>query len=386
MSKLLEQIDIQRIITTLGDVAFYVNEKINVSEISLKNYISTENMISDRGGVIQATKLPNGKVTKFKKEDVLTSNIRPYFKKIWHATKEGGASNDVLVFRPKNKLELDNKYLYYILSDETFFAYSVASSHGTKMPRGDKDAIMKYEISLPKIQIQRQIAEILSAYDEKIENNNTIIKNLETTAQTIFDEWFVKFRFPGHEKTKFVNSEMGKIPEGWKISSVGKISNNYDSKRRPLSSMERGKRIGEFPYYGANGILDYVDESIFSGEYVLFAEDGTVKTNKNTPVIYLVDGDFWVNNHAHVISGKFLSNYYMYLSLRTINIDPYITGGVQPKITQQNLNLIPIIVPNNLTKVNFENFASSIFKKIKIVKKENISLRFQRNILLSKLV
>ena len=386
MNKLLEQINKTKKIN-LGNVSHYVTNKIDASELSLDDYISTENMLSERGGITQATKLPNGgKVTKFKQGDTLTSNIRPYFKKIWQATKDGGCSNDVLVIRTNNPKELDENFLYYNISNDVFFAYSMMSSQGTKMPRGDKDAIMKYEILFPDLPTQKKIASILSAYDAKIENNNLIIKKLEATAQTLFDEWFVNFRFPGHEKVKFIDSEMGEIPEGWEISSLGEISNNHDSKRIPLSSMERAKRKGKIPYYGANGVLDYIDESIFSGEYILFAEDGTVKTDKGTPVIYLLDADFWVNNHAHIISGKSVSNYYIYLSLRTINVDPYITGGVQPKITQQNLNSIPVIVPDNEIKKRFEVFISSIFRKIRMAEKENVSLKSQRDLLLAKLI
>ena len=386
MNKLLEQINKTKKIN-LGNVSHYVTNKIDASELSLDDYISTENMLSERGGITQATKLPNGgKVTKFKQGDTLTSNIRPYFKKIWQATKDGGCSNDVLVIRTNNPKELDENFLYYNISNDVFFAYSMMSSQGTKMPRGDKDAIMKYEILFPDLPTQKKIASILSAYDAKIENNNLIIKKLEATAQTLFDEWFVNFRFPGHEKVKFIDSEMGEIPEGWEISSLGEISNNHDSKRIPLSSMERAKRKGKIPYYGANGVLDYIDESIFSGEYILFAEDGTVKTDKGTPVIYLLDADFWVNNHAHIISGKSVSNYYIYLSLRTINVDPYITGGVQPKITQQNLNSIPVIVPDNEIKKRFEVFISSIFRKIRMAEKENVSLKSQRDLLLIKLI
>ena len=386
MSKLLEQINTAQK-TNLERVCHYVGYKIDVSELSLDNYISTENMIPARGGVMQASKLPvSGKVTKFKINDTLTSNIRPYFKKTWKATKNGGCSNDVLVFRPNNETELDKIFLYYALSKDSFFAYSMMSSHGTKMPRGDKDGIMKYEILLPDLPTQKKIAEILSAYDAKIENNNKIIKNLEATAQVIFNEWFVSFCFPGYEKVKMVDSEMGEIPQGWEVSSVGELSKNHDSKRTPLSSMERNKRKGNIPYYGANGILDYIDESIFSGEYLLFAEDGTVKTSKNTPVIYLVDGDFWVNNHTHIISGNKVSNYFLYLSLCKINVDQYITGGVQPKITQQNLNSIPVLLPNKNILGVFEKLINPIKSKIKLIEKENAKLKESRDQLLAKLI
>lgn len=137
----------------LNNVSNFVNSKIHISELTIENYISTENMLPDKSGVTVASNLPNVKsVSMYQKGDVLTSNIRPYFKKIWLASKTGGASNDVLIFRAKNGY--DSKFLYYILASDDFFAYSTKSSKGTKMPRGDKDAIMQYLV--PDIKLSEQ--------------------------------------------------------------------------------------------------------------------------------------------------------------------------------------------------------------------------------------
>ena len=280
--------------------------------------------------------------------------------------------------------KFDKDFAFYKIKSLVPIIKSIAI--GSTMPIINKSAFENIEFEAPNLLVQKQISQILSAYDAKIENNNSIIKNLETIAETIFDEWFVRFHFPGFEGVGFVDSEIGRIPEGWQISSLGKVSNNHDSKRIPLSSMERSKRKGHVPYYGANGILDYVNEAIFSGEYILFAEDGTVKTKQNTPVVYLVDGDFWVNNHAHILSGKNISNYFLYLALRKINIDSYITGGVQPKITQQNLNSIPVIVPKTKTKVEFEKIIQPINDLLKKLAKENNLLKSSRDRLLVRLM
>ena len=106
---------------------------------------------------------------------MLVSNIRPYFKKIWFATKEGGCSNDVLVFRAKKGI--NPNYLYYVLSDDTFFNYSTATSKGTKMPRGDKTAIMSYEVEVKNYEEQLKIASVLEVLDKKIQLNNAINNN-----------------------------------------------------------------------------------------------------------------------------------------------------------------------------------------------------------------
>jgi len=286
----------------------------------------------------------------------------------------------------KKQEGIDFGYLYYLMRTREYQKYVVSTASGSTVKHTSPDRVANYSYDFPSLETQKKIAEILSAYDAKIENNNKIIKNLEATAQTIFNEWFVEFHFPGYEKVKMVESEMGEIPEGWELSTLGKVSNNHDNIRVPLSSMERNKRKGNIPYYGANGILDHIDKSIFSGEYILFAEDGTVKTSKNTPVVYLVDGDFWVNNHAHIISGNKVSNYFVYLSVKQINIDAYITGGVQPKITQFNLNSIPFLLPEKNILSKFEKITIPIKNKIKFIEKENISLKSQRDQLLAKLI
>lgn len=155
---------------TLGDVCTYVTDKLDASAIERSSYVSTENMIPNRGGVTSPISVPNeGKVTQFKSGDTLVSNIRPYFKKIWHANRDGSCSNDVLVFRPSKGCGSD--YLYWVLSDETFFNYVMTTSKGTKMPRGDKGAIMRYKVPDQNEAQQRRIVALLQPLQNQIELN-----------------------------------------------------------------------------------------------------------------------------------------------------------------------------------------------------------------------
>lgn len=161
----------------LSDICEYVKDRVEIALLNNDTYISTENMIPDKGGITRAATLPSGKQTQgFKAGDILVSNIRPYFKKIWKAEFSGGCSNDVLVFRAKRGVNKD--YLYYILSDDKFFDYSMATSKGTKMPRGDKKALMEYGVPDYTIDIQESIASILTPIDLLIRNNSSINKNL----------------------------------------------------------------------------------------------------------------------------------------------------------------------------------------------------------------
>lgn len=200
----------------LQDICSYVKTKVETSNYSIEDYISTENMLPEKGGIIVASSFPSGKVTEFQENDILISNIRPYFKKIWKADRRGCCSNDVLCIRANNNV--DAEFLYYLLSQDLFFAYVMSGANGSKMPRGDKQQIMNWEIEIPsEKEDQRRIASILSSFDRKIELNNKINADLEEMAQAIFKNWFVDFE--PFKDGKFVDSELGMIPEGWKVGS-----------------------------------------------------------------------------------------------------------------------------------------------------------------------
>lgn len=173
----------------LSDICEYTKGKIKVSALDENTYISTENMLPNKGGITKAASLPTQEQTQaFMKNDVLVSNIRPYFKKIWYATFDGGCSNDVLVFRAKDGVS--SRFLHYVLADDTFFDYSMATSKGTKMPRGDKKAIMEYEVPELLYEDQCKIAGVLEVIDEKIDLNTDINKNLLQQAVAVFNKFY----------------------------------------------------------------------------------------------------------------------------------------------------------------------------------------------------
>jgi type I restriction enzyme S subunit len=161
----------------LKDIAIYAKDRVEIKDLSIDNYISTENMFPEKGGIQIASSMPSISSTSgFIENDVLVSNIRPYFKKIWFADRTGGCSNDVLVIRAKRTCY--PKFLYYVLSENRFFDYSTASAKGTKMPRGDKSAIMEYGVPDLDMKEQMLIANILSSLDDKIALNTRINDNL----------------------------------------------------------------------------------------------------------------------------------------------------------------------------------------------------------------
>ncbi|WP_125771131.1 restriction endonuclease subunit S [Companilactobacillus furfuricola] len=166
----------------LGDIAILSNDSVDVNVFDFDNYISTENMIPNRGGVVfshdKHPKIGNtGKIKSYLKNDILISNIRPYFKKIWKSDRDGTRSGDVLSIRPiSNKIDIN--YLYVLLQSDNFFEYMMTTSKGTKMPRGDKKAILSYPIKLVNINEQKKIGNQILMLEKKMEMNKKINDNL----------------------------------------------------------------------------------------------------------------------------------------------------------------------------------------------------------------
>ena len=221
----------------LKEICEYISDRVAVTAVSEANYISTENMAQNKGGVTRSSSIPSsGAVIRYTTDDILISNIRPYFKKIWQADKTGGCSADVLCIRAKK--HIDSTFLYYLLSQDAFFEYVMTGAKGCKMPRGDKGHIMDWEIDIPEDKSeQTAIGQCLKMLDKKIEINKQINDNLEQQAQALYKSWFVDFE-PFNED-EFVETEVGMVPRGWRIGNLLDVAELYDSKRKPLSGMQR---------------------------------------------------------------------------------------------------------------------------------------------------
>ena len=160
----------------LSEICEYSTKRIETESLDVDHYISTENMLSNKGGVFAASKVPSEKAVEFKPGDVLISNIRPYFKKIWLADRCGGCSSDVLCLRALSGI--DKAFLYYLLSQDSFFEYVMSGAKGSKMPRGDKTQIMKWDVDVPDYAEQKRIGVFLKSIDDRITLNNRINHNL----------------------------------------------------------------------------------------------------------------------------------------------------------------------------------------------------------------
>ncbi|MEA5026966.1 MAG: restriction endonuclease subunit S [Erysipelotrichaceae bacterium] len=380
----------------LSEVCNYINEKIAVSELTTDNYISTENMLPGKSGVIRASSLPAvSRVSKYGVGDVLISNIRPYFKKIWYASQCGGVSNDVLILR--NKPNYKSRFLYYVLADDSFFAYSMASSKGTKMPRGDKDAIMKYEVPLIDTNVQEKIAKILSQYDYLIETNSRRIDILEDMAQRLYREWFVHFRFPGHERVKLIESEIGLIPESWKITPFFKaIEANPKSKKPTADSYSFVEMAGLSNNLSSIQIKErrtsFSGSKFIIGDTLVARITPCLENGKTGFVQCLKDGEVGTGSTEFIVfRSKMLTPEFVYLLARQDNFREILIKSMTGASGRQRADIrslkgYSVVVPPENILEAFSRFIQPCYSEVQYLNVKNDTLRKTRDLLLPRLI
>lgn len=299
-----------------------------------------------------------------------------------------------LIFHNENLV--DKFYLYYLFMTSSVRKQIADSASGTKIKHTSPEQIYSVSVSIPKIDIQRRNASLLYSIDKKIETNSLICAELEAMAKTLYDYWFVQFDFPDENGNPYRASggEMvwneqikQKIPKGWNITTIGKITANFDSQRVPLSQNQRESIKGIIPYYGATGVMDYINDYIFDGQYVLIAEDGSVMDDLGHPIVQMIWDKTWVNNHAHVLRGiNNYSNEILYFVLKGIPVVKIMTGSIQKKINQENLNnyCIPSIPKKTLNQ--FYSYTKDVFEQIHHLELESKELTKLRDWLLPMLM
>lgn len=367
----------------LSNICYYVSDKIPVKQVQLADYVSTENLLQNKGGLSVANKLPSGKVTAFQAGDVLVSNIRPYFKKIWLADRSGGASNDVLVFRKLND-EIYEKYLYYVLADDRFFAFSTASASGSKMPRGDKTQIMNYPVNLPPLDQQKKIADILSSLDEKIELNRHMNETLEQLGQALFRHYFVDN--PG--------------AAGWDTVSLTELCDRIASGGTP-STRNDNYYGGDIQWYSTKELKDnfvFCSEKTITGDGLnessakLFPVDTVMMAIYAAPTVGrlgILTQEAAFNQATCGLVAKPSIGYefiYLYLLLSRSDLNNMANGAAQQNISVGKVRNFAVMKPDDQTILKFKEKIQPIFEKIKRNSEETITLTSMRDSLLPKLI
>lgn len=367
----------------LSDICEYAKGKIKVSALDENTYISTENMLPNKGGITKAASLPTQEQTQaFMKNDVLVSNIRPYFKKIWYATFNGGCSNDVLVFRAKGGVS--SRFLHYVLADDTFFDYSMATSKGTKMPRGDKKAIMEYEVPELSYEDQCKIAGILEVIDEKIELNTDINKNLEVQVQALYREMFVNTT---NEQRRTCRAEeyfdiaIGKTPP--RKERQWFTTNPSDVIWISISDMGScGTYISRSSEQLTQEAIDKFNIKVVPSNTVLLSFKLTVGR------IAITYGEMTTNEAiAHFKTDKSFINEYLYCYLKDFNYQTMgSTSSIATAVNSKIIKAMPFVIPADDEISRFHSVAGPMFEQILNNQLENDSLAEIRDALLPRLM
>ena len=295
-----------------------------------------------------------GKIARYNSDEIVLQNYR------------------VGNYIPLDESILSKDFFYYFLTSEYTYQQILANQTQSAQENVGKEDIHNMLLFLPPISEQKAIAAVLSSLDDKIDLLHRQNKTLETLAETLFRQWFVE-----------------EARDDWEEGCFGDVIEIFDSKRIPLSKMQRDKmKIGElYPYYGAATIMDYINDYIFDGDYILLGEDGTVRTDEGYPVLQYATGKFWVNNHTHVFQAKPpYNNFFIWNYLIKKNIDEIVTGAVQPKINQTNLKALEFPkFPVDLV-ISFNSHTEVIFSKINQNKSQIYTLEQLRDSLLPKLM
>ncbi|WP_299199385.1 restriction endonuclease subunit S [Thermocrinis sp.] len=253
------------------------------------------------------------------------------------------------VFRTKECLL--PKYLSYWIQLPNFKYMVINNTAGSVRESLNFSRLITFDFPLPPLPEQRKIAQILETVDNAIEKTEKIIEKYKRIKQGLMQDLLTKgIDEKGNirsEKThKFKDSPVGRIPEEWEVVRLGEIVEIYDNKRIPLSEEERANRKGIYPYCGANGIIDHIDNYIFEGEYLLLAEDGGFFGRFENSA-YLMSGKFWVNNHAHVLKARegVSVNGFILAWLIFDDLSRYISGTTRQKLNQSVMKNILIPLP-----------------------------------------
>lgn len=372
----------------LKDVVSYSKERGSREELVLETYITTDNLLQNKSGVTVANSLPvNGDTfPKYKKNEILISNIRPYLKKIWFSDRKGICSADVLTFSVNT--DFDPKFVYYNLFQDEFFEHAMKGSKGTKMPRGDKNQILEFQIPKFQLPTQQKIAAILSALDDKIELNNKINENLEQQAKLLYDYWFVQNRDENWEvKTigDYCASTGGfAFKSSWWTESgtpVIKIKDIQENNTLNLSDLSfvnlAGKKIEtKFLAKAGNVVIAMTGATVGKFAIVPFSAK---EMYVNQRVGYFNLGEDPFKKLPFLINS--LQQSYFREAIFSLA-----KGAAQPNISNEQINSIRLLMPSKKLIDNFNLENEAIYQKILLNQHQNQQLSALRDFLLPMLM
>ena len=390
----------------LNDIAEFVTDKISSSSISLDRYVTTDSLLQNRRGRETAQNLPPMPcaLTHYRQGDVLVANIRPYLKKVWYADSEGGCSSDVLAFRAKNGH--CPSFLYTVLMQDAFFDYAMSGAKGSKMPRGDKDQIMRYELPTFTPVEEENVGNVMVDIMSKIKVNRQINDNLEAMAKQLYDYWFVQFDFPNEEGKPYKSSGGAmvwnerlkrEIPVGWQVEKLidfAEIKNgatpsttddaNYGGNIVWITPKDLSDQQSKFVYQGERNItkqgFDSCSTSMIPTNSVLMSSRAPIG------LVSIAKHEVCTNQGFKSFIPKNIENsiyLYYYIKHHIKQIEQLGTGTTFKEVSRDELCKFPILVVGaNEAYKQWIELQNKIANKQFVLTKEIAALTKQRDELL----
>ena len=381
--------------TALGTCASLVRESVSPSECGSLPYIGLEHIGQGTLGLLGTGTAQDVESTKaaFRTGDILFGKLRPYFRKVVRTRFDGICSTDIWVVRPRQGV--DAGYLFYLLASNLFIDFANQGAEGTRMPRAKWQQVSRFPVRLPPIAEQRAIAQVLGAFDDKVEVNRRMVETLEEATSALFKSWFVNFdpvqaQMSGSSvelapkvsclfPSRLVKSDIGLIPEGWRVSLLGELMEFAYGKA--LRSNER--RGGDIPVYGSNGQIGWHDRKMVDGPGVVVGRKG------NPGVVTWSQGSFFpIDTTFYVVPKEHrkVSLRFLFYALRNQNLPSIAADSAVPGLNRNIAYMSPQLVPSAHIMEAFDSHTDSMLSRRDQLGVESRSLANLRDTLLPKLL
>lgn len=314
----------------LQQVAHYSNTRVDASDLDGTSFVGVDNLLPNKAGKVDAGYQPNtGRLTEYRVGDILIGNIRPYLRKIWLATNNGGCSGDVLAVRitPKYADSVMPEFLYYLMSSDRFFFYDMQNAKGAKMPRGDKAAILRYEIPIPPMEVQEEVVRVLGLFQA-----------LDASLQEELEARRIQY---AHYRTDLLTFSAG--TESLPLSQICRISRG-----RVMSKDYLREHAGTYPVYSSQtanaGVFGFIDTFDYHFESITWTTDGA---NAGS-VFYHRDEKFSITNVCgllRVLDDRSVNAKYLYYALGQVAKRHVSAGMGNPKLMANAMSKIEVPVP-----------------------------------------
>ena len=374
----------------LDEMAYEVRDPFEPSEIDVRAYVGLKHIEQDTLRIREYGSSAGVASTKrqFKSGDVLFGSLRPYFRKVVRPARDGVCSTDITVLRPREGV--DASFLHYFVASRDFIDHATNVSTGTRMPRAVWSTLAQGTWAFPPVPTQRKIAAILSAYDDLIENNLRRIEILEEMARNLYREWFVKFRFPGHEGARFVESALGRIPEGWKVRPLGDVC-DVTMGQSPKSEFYNDCGEG-LPFH--QGVSNFGDRFPTTSTHCTqgrrLAEAGDILFSVRAPVgrMNVAPCRMILGRGLCGIRHRSGCQRFLFHGLKErFKAEDSMGGGTIFKaVTKTDMLGVPILVADAGLQCEFERKVESVEESVGALTQRNAILRRARDLLLPKLV